>query len=58
MHRITLVFEDGVTAAITAGEAETIYTAAARQDLPLLTDCREGACATCKGRRFPVSPSM
>jgi NAD(P)H-flavin reductase/ferredoxin len=27
---------------------ETVYQAAARQDVPIQTDCREGACATCK----------
>lgn len=47
-HRITLVFEDGVSIAVSASEVETIYQAAARQDVPIQTDCREGACATCR----------
>jgi benzoate/toluate 1,2-dioxygenase reductase subunit len=47
-HRITLVFEDGISIAVLANEVETIYQAAARQDVPIQTDCREGACATCR----------
>jgi ferredoxin-NADP reductase/ferredoxin len=47
-HHITLVFEDGISIAVTANEVETIYQAAARQDVPIQTDCREGACATCR----------
>jgi NAD(P)H-flavin reductase/ferredoxin len=47
-HRITLVFEDGISIAVAANEVETIYQAAARQDVPIQTDCREGACATCR----------
>lgn len=47
-HQITLVFEDGISIAVTASEVETVYQAAARQDVPIQTDCREGACATCK----------
>ncbi len=47
-HRVTLVFEDGFSVTVTATEAETVYQAAARQDVPIMTDCREGACATCR----------
>jgi benzoate/toluate 1,2-dioxygenase reductase subunit len=47
-HRITLVFEDGISIVVAANEVETIYQAAARQDVPIQTDCREGACATCR----------
>lgn len=33
---------------VSASEVETVYQAAARQDVPIQTDCREGACATCR----------
>jgi benzoate/toluate 1,2-dioxygenase reductase subunit len=50
LHRITLVFEDGVTAVVTANEVESVYQAALRQNVQIQTDCREGACATCIGQ--------
>lgn len=46
-HHITLIFEDGVTSVVAAGPGETVYQAAARQNVPIQTDCREGACAVC-----------
>lgn len=48
-HRVTLVFEDGRTASITADEADSIYLAALKSRVRLETDCLEGTCATCKG---------
>ncbi|MSQ72756.1 MAG: 2Fe-2S iron-sulfur cluster binding domain-containing protein [Betaproteobacteria bacterium] len=49
-HPITLLFEDGRSRRIEAGEAETVYAAALRHRIRLVTDCLEGACATCKAR--------
>jgi benzoate/toluate 1,2-dioxygenase reductase subunit len=49
-HRISCVFEDGRTVVIGADESDTLYAAALRQGVRLLTDCREGACATCFAR--------
>jgi anthranilate 1,2-dioxygenase reductase component len=48
-HKVTLVFEDGRTARIEADESDTIYIAALKNRIRIETDCREGACATCKG---------
>lgn len=49
-HAITLLFEDGRSATITARADETIVAAAMRERIRLETDCLEGACATCKAR--------
>ena len=48
VHNLTLVFEDGTSIRVTANDGETVYQAAARQNVPIQTDCREGACATCR----------
>lgn len=48
-YKVTLVFEDGRTAQIEADESDTIYIAALKSRIRIETDCREGACATCKG---------
>jgi NAD(P)H-flavin reductase/ferredoxin len=48
-YKVTLVFEDGRTAQIEADETDTIYIAALKNRIRIETDCREGACATCKG---------
>ena len=48
-HTVTLVFEDGRSVRLDADEADTIYIAALKNRIRILTDCREGACATCKG---------
>lgn len=47
-HDVTLVFEDGRSARIAADEDDTVYLAALKNRIRLETDCREGACATCK----------
>jgi len=47
-HTVTMVFEDGRTVQIEAAETDTIYMAALRNKIRLMTDCLEGACATCK----------
>jgi NAD(P)H-flavin reductase/ferredoxin len=49
-HQIRCIFEDGRTVVIRATEGDTLYAAALRQGTRLLTDCREGACATCFAR--------
>lgn len=49
-HPLTLIFEDGRTARIDASETESVYAAALRHRIRLVTDCLEGACATCKAR--------
>lgn len=48
-YTVTLVFEDGRSTRIPAEENETIYLSALKKRIRLETDCREGACATCKG---------
>jgi anthranilate 1,2-dioxygenase reductase subunit len=47
-HTVTLVFEDGRSETIQADEADSIYMACLRNKIRILTDCLEGACATCK----------
>jgi benzoate/toluate 1,2-dioxygenase reductase subunit len=49
-HAITLIFADGRSREVVAGVFETVEQAARRQGIHLLTDCREGACGTCKAR--------
>ncbi len=49
MHDVTLVFEDGRTARFSADEGDSVYLAALKNRIRILTDCLEGACATCKG---------
>lgn len=49
VHQVTLVFEDGRVAKFSADEDDTIYLAALKNRVRILTDCLEGACATCKG---------
>jgi NAD(P)H-flavin reductase/ferredoxin len=48
-HTVTLVFSDGRSETIKAEETDTIYMACLRNKIRILTDCLEGACATCKG---------
>jgi benzoate/toluate 1,2-dioxygenase reductase subunit len=50
MTAVTLLFEDGRAETVPTGPGETVYQAALRRGVQLVTDCREGACATCKGR--------
>ena len=47
-HDLTLVFEDGRSLRITGSAAETVYMTALKNKIRILTDCLEGACATCK----------
>lgn len=48
-HEVTMVFEDGRVVKIDASEDDNIYFAALKNKVRILTDCLEGACATCKG---------
>ncbi len=57
-HRITMIFEDGRSEEIEADEADTVYMAALRNKIRLMTDCLEGACATCKGHVVSGEYSM
>jgi benzoate/toluate 1,2-dioxygenase reductase subunit len=47
-HAVTLVFEDGAARRIRARSDQSLYLAALRHGIRLLTDCREAACGTCK----------
>ena len=48
-HKVTLVFEDGRVVEFDASEDDNIYFACLKNKVRILTDCLEGACATCKG---------
>ena len=48
-HNVTLVFEDGRAVRFDASEDDNLYFACLKNKVRLLTDCLEGACATCKG---------
>ncbi|RPG02315.1 MAG: hypothetical protein CBC23_003535, partial [Rhodospirillaceae bacterium TMED63] len=48
-HKVTLVFEDGRVVKFDASEEDNIYFACLKNKVRILTDCLEGACATCKG---------
>lgn len=49
MHEVTFVFEDGRIVKFDASEDDNLYFAALKNKVRILTDCLEGACATCKG---------
>ena len=48
-HKVGLTFEGADRIDIVCGEDEDVVTAAFRQGYLLLTECREGSCATCRG---------
>ena len=48
-YQVTLIFEDGRVAKFNAEAEDTVYFAALKNRVRILTDCLEGACATCKG---------
>lgn len=48
--RLRLAFEDGTEREIAGLPWQTVFQAAQAQGIELVTDCREGACATCKAR--------
>lgn len=47
-HDLTIVFEDGRSVRVSASEEDTVYFACLKNRIRILTDCLEGACATCK----------
>lgn len=50
MPRVDLHYHGGDVRSLDADPFETVYQAASRSGVPILTDCLEGACATCKAR--------
>ncbi len=48
MYKITAYTEDGHIIEFAGSPSEDIVTSALKQDVILLTSCREGGCATCK----------
>ena len=48
--RLRLSFEDGTEREIAGLPWQTVFQAAQAHGIELATDCREGACATCKAR--------
>lgn len=49
MHQIKIITEEKQFVEFECAEDEDIITAAIRQDIFLMSSCREGGCATCKG---------
>ncbi|MCI9888280.1 FCD domain-containing protein [Micrococcales bacterium 31B] len=47
-HQVALTFEDGVTKVIKVGDYETVMDAAYKARINIPSDCRDGACGTCK----------
>lgn len=47
-YNLKLFFEDGHEVAITCAPDEDVISAALRQGLILMSECREGVCSTCK----------
>jgi len=50
MFRIQIQTEDGESTSFECGPNEDVITAALRQNVTLLSSCREGGCATCKAQ--------
>ena len=48
-HKVQVTFEGETGFTVECREDEDVVTAALRQGYILLTECREGVCATCKG---------
>ena len=48
-HKVEFTFEGETGFTVECREDEDVVTAALRQGYILLTECREGACSTCKG---------
>ena len=49
-HRAAIIFRDGATQFIQVEQHEKLLDAAFRHGIQLPLDCREGVCATCRGR--------
>jgi len=48
-HQIKIITEEGEVTSFDCAEDEDIISAAIRQSIFLMSSCREGGCATCKG---------
>jgi methane monooxygenase component C len=48
LHDIEIITEDGETVHFECGEDEDVISAGLRQNVILMSSCREGGCATCK----------
>ena len=49
LHEIEIVTQDGELVRFECASNEDVITAGLRQDIILMSSCREGGCATCKG---------
>ena len=49
IHKVECTFEGEPGFTVECRDDEDVVTAALRQGYILLTECREGACSTCKG---------
>jgi len=48
-HQVTIITQDEQSITFACRSDEDVITAAVRQDIYLMSSCREGGCATCKG---------
>lgn len=48
-HQVKIITQDGESVSFDCHSDEDVITAAVRQDIYLMSSCREGGCATCKG---------
>ncbi len=48
-HQVTIITQDNESLSFECRPDEDVITAAVRQDIYLMSSCREGGCATCKG---------
>jgi benzoate/toluate 1,2-dioxygenase reductase component len=55
---VTLIFADGASCTLPVEPGENIVTAADTAGFSLLTDCREGRCATCMGQLLSGSVEL
>ncbi len=48
-HQVTIITQDNESVSFQCRSDEDVITAAVRQDIYLMSSCRDGGCATCKG---------
>ncbi|MGY6275777.1 aromatic/alkene monooxygenase hydroxylase FAD-binding subunit MmoC [Methylomonas sp. MgM2] len=48
-HQVKIITEDGESVCFDCRQNEDVISAGLRQDIYLMSSCREGGCATCKG---------
>lgn len=48
-HQVKIITQEGESISFECASDEDVITAAVRQDIYLMSSCREGGCATCKG---------